>query len=128
MKKARGQSLIEMVVVIGLTGVALVGIALAATVGTKNARVAKERAIARDTVRQTMETIRNTRDTDPKTFFAMSSHTDTLSAVGTSPIYNRQAVYSVVIAGSKIQVTVTVTWVDGDQTFNVQESTYLQKW
>lgn len=126
--KTKGQSLIEMVVIIGITGIALVALAITTTTSIRNARVAKERASARNIVEQTMETIRNSRDTDPTGFFGAGSHTDTLSTVGTDPIYNRTASYTEIIPGSKIEVTVTVSWEDSGGTFNFSNSTTLQKW
>lgn len=126
--KNKGQSLIEMVIVIAITGVALVAIAVVTTMSIRNARVAKERSIARNIMNQTMESIRNTRDKDPDTFFTMTSHSQTLSTTGENPTYNRTVDYNVDIAGAKIQITVTVSWTDAGNTFNVVDSTYLQKW
>lgn len=126
--KTKGQSLIEMVVVIGITGIALVAIAMVTTTAIRNARVSKERSVARNIMNQTMESIRNTRDKDPDTFFSMTSHNQTLSSTGENPTYDRSVDYNVAIAGSKIQVTVNISWTDAGNTFNVTDSTYLQKW
>lgn len=128
MRKSKGQSLLEMIVVIGVTGIALVAVALAATFSVRNARVARERATARNYAAEILEDIRSDRTADPETFFTAGSRTETLDPVGTAPVFSRTVTYTEVITGEKVQVQIHITWEDGGNTFNVIEETTFERY
>ena len=126
MKKNRGQSLIEVVIAIGILGVALIGIVSAATVGLKTARVSRERAFARVLVDRKIERIRSVKESDPQAFFNLGSRTETETET-TDPGYTILTTYTSQLAGQRMLIEVIVTWVDGNLNYSVNQSTYLRK-
>ena len=126
--RQRGQSLLEMVVVIGVTGIALVAVALAATVSVKNARIARERAHAKNYALEVLEQIRTDRVADSETFFNSGTRTETLDPVGTTTQYTREVTYTELVVGESMTVTVTITWLDSGITFTVVEQTSYQRY
>ena len=127
-KSNEGQSLVEVVVAIGVMGLVLTSMVMAVTIGIKTTRVAKERVEARHLIENRLEEARRERDTDPDGFFELGSRTDPTQQVGTNPVYNLTTYYTEVVPGEQIEVEVEVTWVDGANDYTVTGSTYLSKW
>jgi type II secretory pathway pseudopilin PulG len=128
MKKNSGQSLIEMLIIIAVTGIALVAVALAATISTKNARIARERSLARNYIFDEFEQVKQERKGDPETFFNTATHVVNLDPVGTNPVYTRKVTYTQLIAGQQVKVTVSISWEDSGTTHTVTEETTLDRY
>ena len=126
--KKQGQSLVEVVVAIGVMGLVLTSMVMAVTIGIKTTRVAKERVEARHLIENRLEEARRERDTDPDSFFGLGNRTDPTEQVGTNPMYSLTTSYTEIVPGEQIEVEVEVTWVDGANDYVVTGSTYLSKW
>lgn len=123
-----GQSLVEIVVAIGVMGLVLTSMVMAVTIGIKTTRVAKERVEARHLIENRLEEARRERDTDPDGFFGLGNRTDPTEQVGANPVYSLTTSYTEIVPGEQIEVEVEVTWVDGANDYVVTGSTYLSKW
>lgn len=128
MLKQKGQTLLEMIIIIGVVGVAMVAVTLASTISLRNSRISKERNIARNYVLEVFEEIKAEKLADPDAFLSQSAFVETLSEVGTNPVYARQVEYNPVIPGEKMEVTVTVSWEDSGRVISVVEQTNLEKY
>jgi type II secretory pathway pseudopilin PulG len=128
MLKEKGQSLLEMVIIIGVVGIALVAVTLASTISIRNSRVAKERSVARNYALEIFEQLKAEKTADPDTFLSQGSGTDTLAPVGENPEYTRTVEYNPVIPGEKMEITVTIGWVDSGRNLSIVEQTTLEKY
>ncbi len=124
--KKKGQSLIEILVAIGILGVMLVGVVAGATVGLKGARISRERAYAKSLADKKTEQVRTIRDTDPDLFFDLGSRNESATD-STGPGYTITTTYTLQPSGVLMSVVVVVGWTDGNSSYNVTESTYLSK-
>lgn len=127
-QQKQGQSLIEVVVAVGILGVALVGVVMASTFGLKSARIARERSEARHLVEVKLEEVRRQRDGDPEAWFALGSRTDPAEQIGTAPIYTLTTTYTEVLPQAQFEVVVEASWEDAEVTYRVTQTTYLSKW
>jgi len=127
-KFSTGQSLIEVVIAIGVVGLVLTSMVFVSTLGIKTSRVAKERVEARHLVGNKLEEVRRTRDEDPEAFFATGTYSDAPIQTGTNPTYTLTTTYTQVVAGEQYEITVEATWEDGANTYTVTGGTYLSKW
>lgn len=120
-----GQTLIEMVIAIGLVAFVLVGLVAGATASLKTARLSRERNRAVQLAQTELEAARRERDADPDVFFGSAGTTGPTNS-GTNPTYSITVVRTLV--GSAMEVVVTVSWVDAGNTYTVTEETTLARW
>lgn len=120
-----GQTLVEMVIAVGLVAVVLVGLVAGTTASLKSARLAKERNVASQYAQTEIENARRERDEDPAVFFGSAGVEGPIS-YGEDPVYN--VMITKTLSGSQMRVAVEVTWDDGINTYNVYQETYLTKW
>lgn len=125
MVKERGQTLIEMVIAIGLVSFVLVGLVAGATASLKSARLSRERNRATYLAQTELESARRDRDEDPETFFTTAGVTGPTES-GTAPVYRITVTKTLV--GTQMEVSVTVAWDDAGNTYQVVEETLLTKW
>lgn len=128
MKSNKGQTLVEIVVAIGVMGLILTSMVMVATIGIKTSRVAKERVEARHLMENRLEEVRRSRDTNPETFFGTGTYSDAPVLMGSNPEYSLTTTYTEIVPGEQYEITVDVTWVDGANDYNVSSSTYLSRW
>ncbi len=123
--KSHGQSLIEVIIAIGILSVALVGVVAGATFGLKAARVSQERGYARLLADKEMEEVRQEKNVDPEGFFNLGER-ELRKTDETPPGFTITTTYTVRAAGV-IKVDVVVTWIDGNVTYTVEQNTILTK-
>lgn len=128
MLKNKGQSLIEIIVVIAVVGIALVAVTLSATFAIRNSRFARDRSTARNLAFEMLETVKQEKRDDPDTFLSGASREEILSPTTGVPVFSRKLTYNLDIAGEKMIVTAEVTWVDSGRTLSVIEETSLEKY
>lgn len=128
MLKNKGQSLLEVVIIIGVVGVAMVAVTLASTISIRNSRIAKERSVARNYAQEILEQLKAEKAADPDTFLSQASNTETLAPVGADPEYSRTVEYDPIIPGDKMQITVTISWIDNGRTLTLVEQTNLERY
>lgn len=121
----KGQSLIEVVIAIGILGIIMVGLVSGATVGLKAARLSRERAYAKSLADRKIEEIRTDKTRDPEAFFDTSSSES--EDTNTVPVYTISTIYTLQQVGTRMLVQVDVTWVDGGSTYTVEQDTYFTK-
>lgn len=131
-KTGKGQTLVEVIVAVGVIGLVLTGIVLAASSGLKTSRVARERFEARRLASSKLEEVRNERNTDPASFFAESKAGSSFeegpeTIEGNLASYERTVSYDYTADGDEVEVTVEVEW-GSDPTFSVSETTILTQW
>src|SRR5690242_11398977 len=102
-KKQAGQTLVEMVIAIGLVSFILVGLVAGAIVSLKTSRLARERNVANQLATTQLEKARQDRDNDPATFFATTDVARPV-AMGTNPAY--QVKVTKTLAGDQMEVVV----------------------
>lgn len=125
----KGQTLVEVIVAVGVVGLVLTGIVLSATFGLKTSRVARERFEARRILQSKLESIRDERNSDPGEFFSdnkvgsfIEEGPDVIT--GNLAVYNRSVSYDYSVGGNEVEVAVEVVWED----FKVSETTVLTNW
>lgn len=128
MLRIKGQSLIEIIVVIAVVGVALVAVTLSATFAIRNSRFARDRSTARNLAFEMLEDVKQAKRADPDAFLGGSTREEILSPTTGTPVFSRKVTYTVDIAGEKMVITAEVTWVDSGRTLSVIEETSLEKY
>ncbi len=116
-----GQMFIELIVGIAIVMLTLVGVVSLSTQSTKTSRIGGNRSEATTYAERYLEKIRRDRDSDPAYFF---SHLPSGSCIaGSVPAVYTCTVSS--IGSPLVKVTVTLSFVDGSNTFHVTEQTIL---
>lgn len=123
--KQKGQTLIEMVIAVGLVAFVLVGLVAGAIVSLQTARLARERNVANQLVATELENARQERDADPISFFADTGVTGP-TTVGENPAF--QVTVTKTLDVDQMEILVEVSWDDSGKTFHVEQSTYLTRW
>jgi len=126
MKKNQGQSLIEMVVAIGVVMIIIVALVAVATISVRNANFSRNQSLATKYAQEGIEEARRLRDEEGNNFFIDNPSgcniTDT-PAEG----FSRQRTCS--FDGDKtMTVTVVVSWTDAKGTHKSELTTRLTKW
>lgn len=151
MKKQEGQTLIEVIVAVGLVVLVLLTLVSALTLAIRNNQFAKDQVLARNRSRETLEWLRNMRDqmgwdsfyavitadgslvdyclpslpSDPTGFTALGNGACTSTQVISSTSYVRDLVLTVV-APDEIDATVTIEWVQGGKTHSSTSTLQLK--
>jgi type II secretory pathway pseudopilin PulG len=144
----QGQSLIEIVVAIGVIVLILVALISAVTTGLRNAEFARNKGQATKYAQQVIEWLRTQRDAGWASFYDFagpggSSRTyciNTLAWPGTGPcsitnvmsgdsfnIFHREVTLSQ-SSPARVAIRVRVFWEEGQRTSEVTVDTYLTKW
>lgn len=144
MKGSQGQSLIEVVVAIGVMSLLMVALLTTVTLAVKNSRLAKDRVQAVSLANEGIELMRAYRDYDYDEFYSSArldeynlpyswTVEDGLSSdcvvtdYAIRSIYRRCVLLSIGDASS-IDVEVTVDWQEGSRIHQVLQSTRLTQW
>jgi len=125
-KKDQGQSLIEMVVAIGIVIVIIVALVAVATISINNANFSRNQALATKYAQEGIEEARKLRDGEGDSFFVdnhPSCNVTDMPATG----FSRQRTCS--FDGDKtMTVTVVVSWTDAKGTHKSELTTRLTNW
>lgn len=124
--RARGQSLIEVVVAVGILSVALIGVMAGVTAGLKGARISRERSYARLLADRKIESLRVSRAEDPTAFFVARATETEIDE--TPPGYTATTRYTLQQGGNRMFISVEVTWEDGENEYSVNQETYLSRY
>lgn len=140
MKSQRGQTLLELLVVLFVVGLIITGVVSVVTVSVRNARFSRDQAQASRFAQEAMEWVRQERDSDWTVF---SSHIRTTYCMSTlswntatpcsasniipNTVFLRNVTLSTVDANT-ISVEVVVAWTDSAGTHQSRLSTYLTHW
>lgn len=138
----KGQTLVEVLVAVGVTTLLLVAMVAAVTRSLANAQFSKNKAQATKYVEEGLEVVRSKRDnaaswavfltTYPAGIKKLDSNLTfsdgcTQSNKMTNSIFARCIEFADESAEKRV-ITVTVYWSDGSGTHNTQASTYLTSW
>lgn len=139
----KGQTLVELVVVLAVVGMIVTGVVSIAAVSVRNARFSKDQASASRYAQEAMEWIRQERDTSWSGFYNRRDRTycmPTLSWSQTSGcnsdqfISNTQFIRTATLAPltpldeNSVQVDVSVSWSDARGSHQSRMSTVLTSW
>ena len=124
MKKASGQSLVEMVVAISVVLIVIVALVAVTTVSVRNASFSRNQALAMRYAQEGIEEARKLRDSQKEDVFFVN---DSCSITKTIGIFSFQRTCR--LAGDKtMTVTVVVSWTDAKGTHKSELTTHLSKW
>ena len=137
-KKHCGQSLIEVVVAVGMFGLLLTAVLALISLSVKNSRLSKDRTNAVSLAQQGVELMRTYRDYNFTDLSGQANGTVynlaenwTVGPALSSPCQEKN-IYSYYTRCVKlspgIEVIVTVSWVEGSQTYQTVQSTNLSLW
>jgi len=140
----KGQSLIEVVVAVGITTLLLVALLSAVSISIKNSRVAKNRTIAVELAQQGVELMRTYRDYNWTVFLAQATGTSydlptnwtVTSDFNVCPtdfaifdIFKRCVTLTKIgIDDDRIELEVVVSWQEGSKLDQIAQSSQLSKW
>lgn len=137
---SKGQTLIELVVVLAVVGMIVTGVVSIAAVSVRNARFSKDQATASRYTQEAMEWIRQERDTSWSDFYSRRDRTycmPTLSWSQTSGCNSSQVISNTAFTRTSmltpldvnsIQVDVNVSWEDARGSHQSRMSTVLTSW
>jgi type II secretory pathway pseudopilin PulG len=139
-KSARGVSLIESVVTLGVVMLLITGLVVGMTSSLRNAQGSKARTQAVQYAQEALEIARQERDNNWATFADRATQINyCLGSAGqwSAPIdgtctpflgtYSRLMTFTLVDP-KQVNITVTVSWTEGGSTKNVSLQTILTKW
>ena len=134
----RGQTLVEIVVVVGVVVLLVTGLVAGATAALKSSQYGRAKSLSVKYVQEGVELARSIRDRSWDEFFSYNGKTWCVdqSAVwsdGTSGCTANIGTYftrTVTLAWNdpNMQVDVSVSWIDGSRTLRSDVRTYLTKW
>ncbi|MCG2692256.1 hypothetical protein L6272_05525 [Microgenomates group bacterium] len=142
-KKIAGQSLIEVVVAVGMIALLLTAVLALISLSVKNSRLAKDRTNAVSSAQQGVELMRTYRDFNWSTLLAKANGTNydlpgnwTVDMGLSNGCPDANNIYDYYLrcvvltqpGGGEIAVQVTVSWVEGSQTYHTVQSTNLSLW
>ena len=119
MTHKKGQTLIEMVVVVGIVVLLATGIVAGTTASLARSKTAETRSEALSLAQAGIELAREARDSGWTAFTALNGHPQ----ISTIDIFTRTVTYELI--ESDMKVTSTVTWGGTDSVYLV---TYLTQW
>jgi Tfp pilus assembly protein PilV len=138
----KGQSLIEVVVAIGVVILIVTGLIVAVLSSLRSAQSSKSRSVATKLTQDGIESIRNLRDSGWATFISKNSvnpwcmgsdgvlvdHPPCAQAIVSGGISYGRTAQITSTAIDQATVTVTVTWIEGQTAKNSTATTILSKW
>lgn len=138
-----GQSLVEVIVAVGIIVVTIVGLISSNTLGLNNAQFARNKALAAKYAQEAIEWLRTQRDQNWNTFYT-SAGTATYclkttawtqrGACATTDVINDQ--YDIFVrqvslsrpAVDRVIMTVSVSWPEGARTTSISVTSHVTKW
>src|SRR3989338_2565918 len=122
-----GQLMIEILVGLGVITTALVMSLTVITHATKLAMASRNKLEATKYIEKVLEAYRNTRDLDKETFFASETCNDPCGTFGINDMYSCQmtCTFSPAGASTRVDVTVTMSWIVGSDTVSSSIPTVL---
>jgi len=140
MKKNQGQSLVEVLVALGISVLVILALAHVTTIAIKNATFSRNQAQATKYAQEAMEWLRSERDkkwidfanradVDGRTycFNSLAWTNGSCSTFGLEGSFKREAVLTKE-SDEQIKADVTVSWQDGEQIHKSKLSSYFTKW
>jgi len=124
MKKNNGQSLVEMVVAVGILVLVILALVALTTVSIHNASFSRNQALATKYAQEWIEEARKLRDTQPESDFFVDKSCSASDVVG---IFTRTRTCKL-IDENTMEVKVIVSWADAKGTHKSELTTYLTKW
>lgn len=137
----KGQTLVEIVVAIGVLVLLVTGLLAGATVTLKAAQYSRTKSLALAFAGEALEKARSIRDTSWDGFLTYGSVLGTtwcLDKAGSwslatgsctaniDSVYTRSVVFT--WQDPKMKIDVSVTWSDASRTYRVDQTTYLTQW
>lgn len=139
-KLARGVSLIESVVTLGVVMLLITGLVVGMTASLQNAQGSKSRALAVQYAQEALEIMRQERDTNWATFAARGGQINycmggtgqlTTPVDGVCPVFagtfSRKMTFTLTDP-KEMNVVVIVSWTEGNSTKNVTLQTKYTQW
>lgn len=144
-KSTRGQTLVEVIVAIGVVVLLVTGLIVSTSVTLKASQYGKMRSLGTQYANEAIEVTRNLRDSGWSTFLLYGGTSQCLNKAGTwalmevacapniDSFYTRVVTFTwhddpLVTNDERMQVDVAVTWVDGAKTYSATLSTYFTQW
>lgn len=121
--REKGQTLVEVVVALGVAILVITALVAATTTAVRNAQFAKNQSLATKYAQEGMEKARTLRDQNPTSFWNKSGSES--EAIG---IFTRVTTYNELENDKKMEVKVTVSWTEGSRTHKSEQVSYLTKW
>lgn len=137
--KQQGQSLVEVVVAVGVVVILVTGLIVGTTSALKTSQYGRSKSQAIKYAQEAMELTRQLRNNGWATFAARSGLwcLDKVGAwiqgAGTCPLnidnlFTRSATFTWNVGSSRMEVVVNVSWSDGGGLHNTQLTTYFTQW
>lgn len=139
---ASGQTLAEIVVVVGIIMLLITGLLVGANASLRAANFSRSKSKAIGYAQDAVESARNLRDSSWDTFFSYGDTTGKLwclsgagswttaggggCGININPNYSRSVKFT--WADPNMKVDVTVYWTDGSNNYNTTLSTYFTDW
>ncbi|MBI2029446.1 hypothetical protein HYT02_03460 [Candidatus Gottesmanbacteria bacterium] len=133
-----GQSIIEVIIAVGIVALVLVALVTAVTVSIKNSTFSKNKSIANKYINEGIEAVRSIRDTSWTTLYSESGQVNGL--LSSAGVWNFSGASDIPATGftrtvdvscpnnQTCNITVTVTWISGGQNHSSSASTVFTKW
>ncbi len=137
--KQRGQSLIEVVVAVGVVVILVTGLIVGTTSALKTSQYGRTKSQAIKYAQEGMELTRQLRNNGWTTFagrsglWCLDKVGGWTQGAGTCPVnidnlFTRSATFTWNVASSRMEVTVNVSWSDGGGLHDTQLTTYFTQW
>ncbi len=123
----KGQLMIEILIGLGIITTALVVSLTVITHATRLATASKNKLEATKYIEKVLEEYRNTRDNDKTAFFTNQTCNDACGTFGVNSEYTCQmtCTFSPAGAPTRVDVTVTMSWIDGGNSISTSIPTVL---
>lgn len=137
---SEGQTLVELVIVLAVVGLIVTGVVSIAAIAVRNARFSKDQATSARFTQESIEWIRQQRDSSWPSFYARAGRTycmDQLYWNITNPCTNAQVIPNTIFTRSatltsldanSVQVDVNVGWTSARGAHESRMSTILTSW
>lgn len=120
---SKGQTLVEVLLAVGVASIVLIALTRAVTIGLRNAQFAKNQALATEYAQETMERLRVYRDQSGWQEFSQEGNCENPPGLSSPPPpFTRTIDCS--LNSDKVEVKVTVSW----DSHKAELTSYLTKW
>lgn len=128
-KNFAGQSLIEILVIMGVTSLVLTSLVSAVVVGVRNSRFAKNQSLATKIAQEAMEKVRRERDQQSSwSDFDEATCENPSGLDDPPPPFTRSIDCTLEEGNTRMKVFVMVSWPEGAKIYQSQLTTYLTQW
>jgi len=127
MNSQKGQALVEAVVALGVSVLIITGLLVVVTTSIANVTFSRNQAAATKYAEEGMELMRAYRDQNTWETFYSGCNTHSVGAIPSPTIFTRY-INCTNINTTKVQVSITVNWVDSKGIHSSNLSSYLTKW